>query len=1053
MKALIPLLAACAFFLSACQDSKQSPGNASTESQPGAVEAIPTQTDPAVYTAAYRSAVTDTDRDGIPDAEDPNPNAPPGRPQSIAPLTITSLVTNRAGHALPNWLIVDEPVSLSTEGVHHYGNPWWVRWHHADGILAERVVPDVSGQVQLTAPEVMPHAVSLVAGHYVTDSRPVHSQSANVPLLYPVNGTLRAGETVHLAGEHLDRIKQLRLGGMALEAVDVSSDRLTLALPSQLTGSILSWQDSRGRPHEQSLPLVRPVRFQASPQLNDAKGWRLITDDQVHSLAAPVTLWLAAGETKVLRWSRNDRTHSVLSLVLPGTTDVMVGADNMLAAWLWHYRTGQGDSRELAFASLIPQWTDQLGSTEAALEQALNGNEAAYDEARQRFSDAAAGVVVSTDTPVIQPRWGILNYLSDTADAIFAGGSLYEPIVDVANLRAKPGSATYANIGIGIGGDLTSCGTLSSKPADLWPSDLCINNDSAVFASVRVIDWRSEEVLAEHIVSPLDANIIGGTGMGILNLSTVSFLTGNGGALCKMRPCRIEVLTGGMGLYTSPNLSNSERQIADWLLARSLLDRVVFPIIEEITGLSGDSSALTCFAEQLLEPDPTESVGYLITISDFAQKVTQSSSASEVRSHTLETIATSVLEKLQSMATDPDFGPCLIKLAADTQSEVLSNVSSRLSQVASSAAVPVRVAEVVTTVYNQWEVLTNPRKIVFDATPRAAITQVTTSSDERRLYSDTPADYLKLYGTHLVDPLDGGYYPDLVLTDRSGKTASMPITPTQVFDASDMSWVDLRIRVDTLTPLINQLSGNRFDVMLELSNANYDDFPDDVLRLPAVHFDWIGDARLIGLGEGLIRAGDFGIIYGENLESYRRADLQLLFSNDQADMFQARDVYFKNDKAITFTLPETMPTGTYDVALIPGEGSTLESSAQVDVIAANASYVRILDNGARQDDEMFVSLQSASGEPLSVNGGQTLFVIPAQNTKNYDIWIGWEAGQLRNSSGEVRDLDGISLECFDGQEDGVCTPRVSGDVYMSNGNRVQFEAQETMNEGEELLAQ
>ncbi|HET8904846.1 MAG TPA: hypothetical protein VFN16_12685, partial [Saccharospirillum sp.] len=783
MKTPIPLLAASVLFLSACQDSQPPSGNAATATQPDPVEQVPTQTDPAVYTASYRSAVTDTDRDGIPDADDPNPNAAPERPQSSVPLAITSLVTTRADHTLPNWVIVDEPVTLSAEGLHHYGSPWWVRWHHADGILAKAVVPDSDGQIQLTAPEVMPHAVSLVAGHYVTESLQVRSQSANTPLLYPVSGILRAGETVHLAGEHLDRIETLWLGETPLTVLDAKPGQLTLTLPAQPSDSRLSWQDVRGQHHEIALPLVRPVQFQASSGLADAAGWRLITRESPHSLASPVTLWLPAGETQVVRWSRTDRDHSALSLVLPDTTRVTVGADSMLAAWLWRYRTGQGNSRDLALSSLIPQWQDQLTTTEAALRRALNGESPAYDEAIQSFNSAAPAVVVSTEPLVIQPRWGIGGYLSDTLDAIFAGGSLYEPIIDVANIRAKPGSATHANIGIGIARDLTSCASLptSAKPADLWPSDFCINNDSAVFASVRVVDWRSGEVLVDHVTSPLDANIVGGTGMGILNLSTVSFLTGSGGALCKMRPCRIEVLTGGFGLYTSPNLSNRERQIADWLLARSVLDRIILPMIEDITGLSGDTSTMNCFAKQLLEPDQAESMGYLFTISDFSQKVAQSGSAEEVRDHSLETVVSAVLEKMQSMATDEEFAPCLAELAANSKNEVLSNVSSKLSKAAGSAAVPIAIAEKVFFAYDVWEVMTNPRKIVFDATPRAAITEVTTSSGERRLYSDSPDDFLRLYGTQLVNQLDDGYYPDLVLTDRSGQTARMPITPAQVF--------------------------------------------------------------------------------------------------------------------------------------------------------------------------------------------------------------------------------------------------------------------------------
>jgi hypothetical protein len=270
-----------------------------------------------------------------------------------------------------------------------------------------------------------------------------------------------------------------------------------------------------------------------------------------------------------------------------------------------------------------------------------------------------------------------------------------------------------------------------------------------------------------------------------------------------------------------------------------------------------------------------------------------------------------------------------------------------------------------------------------------------------------------------------------------------------------MSWVDLRIRVDELEPLVAQLSGSRFDVALELDHMPFTDFPNAVLPLPAIHFDWVGDARLIGTNAGLIRAGDFGIVFGENLEAYQRPDLQLVFTNAQsASFYQANNVVYRNPREIAFTLPDTMPSGQYEMSLIATgtQLPILDAQSPVEVISAGASFVRVLDNGSRKDDRMFVGLLGPNDEPLKVRNSSTLFVIPTQNTNAHDIWIGWEAGELQNSSGESRTLAGIELECIDGKEDGVCTPRIVGEVVRADGSVARFDAQDTLAEGDLVIA-
>ena len=302
---------------------------------------------------------------------------------------------------------------------------------------------------------------------------------------------------------------------------------------------------------------------------------------------------------------------------------------------------------------------------------------------------------------------------------------------------------------------------------------------------------------------------------------------------------------------------------------------------------------------------------------------------------------------------------------------------------------PLAVANAVNQAYQGWQILIAPEKIVFDVAPRAAITDMTTSSGERTLYADSGSDFLRLYGTNLVDQTDTGYYPDLVLSDRSGNTARMAITESQVHDASDFSWTDLRITVNELTPLIDQLGGSRFDVTLEMDHADYSGFPDGVLPLPGTHFDWIGDARLIGTGSGLHE---------------------------------------------------------YSLALEGYEGYLIGVESTVMVMAADTSYLRFLDNGARQDDEMDLVLLDANGEPIDPNG-QTGSVLLPTLSGDRDVSIGWVDSELTNSEGEPLDLDKVQIACLDGSDDGVCTVRLKGEIYI-NGVVQEIDRQYTLAEQE-----
>lgn len=1056
MKRLLPVAAASLLLLSACGESSRP---LQDSAGPVADQAVNDSiADQPVLTAAYREQPLDSDADGIADDADPNPHAAPEAPLAGTPLRIDTLISPRPNRDLHNLIMASEPVEINVTGLYAYGNPWWVRWHHAGGIWVEPVTPDATGRLRLTAPELKAEAVSVVAGHYVTEPHPVRSHMARAPLIYPVDQPIRAGNTVKLSGEYLDQVTHIALGNSALTLVSQQPESITVRLPEHPFSQQLTIEDDWGRSQAFALPVVRPVELVADEALQSPGDWQLLTDHAIHTPDEPFTLWIAAGETRVLRLTHDDRPVSLQALVLPGDRQIKLGGGSTLTAWLWRFRTGQGGSRPIDFASVLPGLTNQLASVHIRLTEALNGDFQAINDSRKAFNSqihqlAWEQPIAAPEKMEPTPRWGILDYVGDTIDAIFAGGPLYEPIVNVANQRAKSGSDNYANIAVGYLRDLTSCGDLSTQPTGAWPSDLCLENDSALFVSARVIDWRSDEVLADHIQNPLDANIIGGNSLGILNVATVAYLSGSGGTLCKMRPCRIEVLTGGLGMGTTTNLNASERQVADWLLARTLIDRLIFPIIESVTGLDEDSDTLGCFAEELLKPSTTSTASFLITVSDFAQKVAQSNSESDVKVHIQETLIPIVLDKLYGLATFDDLEPCLANLAADVKNEVLDNVADRLEQVASSAALPIRVASALSDAYQFLEIASNPRRVVFDVAPRGAITEMTTSGNSRReLFFDQPTQYLRLRGTQLIDPLEGGYWPDLSLKDRAGSQVSMAITQDHVYDASDFSWVELHIPVSDLTPLINQLGGSQFDVDLVYTHKTYTGFPNEVLTIPGTSFRWFGDARLVGLDTGLIRAGESGVLRGESLEILQRHDLQLVLFNATIGTFSAESVRYVSGSKLVFTVPDYVPSGQYEMSVLAGDQPLLTAETDAQVLAANGSFIRLLDNGANQDDEIGLTLLNQQAGDLQPPDFNSSILLPT-SSGTYDIWVGWEPGDLTDSSGQTQTLDELKVTCINGSDDGVCTVRLVAEIPDAGSSSLILDEQRTLSQGDELVFQ
>lgn len=983
--------------------------------------------------------VQDSDGDGIPDEFDADPYNPPVVITSGTPLRIDRLYTPRPGIELEDQVMPGAKLVIETTGLLHYGGPWWLRWHHENGIFAREVFPDDQGRVEVEQPEVMPHAVSLVAATYGTAEHSVQALRANAPRLYPVSERLKAGAQVTLKGERLDQMHNLRLGKRPLPVDSILPNALVVSLPDLPMSQTFNWEDANGNYYFLDASIERPVTIGAATSLVEPGSWSVLTDSGLLNLAEGGIYWIPAGVTRALHFYQDDNPLSVSAVVLPHQTEVDFGTRSTLKEWLWWYHVGATYTTEHDYGYSLPRVADQLMDVESLLHQGLNGDLNAGVYARQAFQ---AHINEHTHWPepsqTVQDRsWWRLEFLGDTVEAIMAGGNLYQPIVKVILEDAVSGSSSYANVNIGYHRDLTACSGLGSlnRPNDIWPSDLCVQNMAPFYSSLRVVDSRSGEVLKEHINNPFDPNLLGGSNFGFFNIPSVAYLTRDvgSGSLCRMRPCHVEVITGGLGWLANYELNQSERTVANHVLARTLLDRVVIPVIAAATNSDSDSEGVQCIAETLLEPSVTDPYNYAVAISDWAENVNQSSSTTEVTMVTVSTIINPLIDLLVGLAGEPRFAECLVQMGADASSDMISNASDKLGKASRSASVPVFVLNRLNDAYQGWQLLTAPRKIVFDVAPRASITEITTSSgrfDERVLYSNNENDFLRLYGTHLADPLDGGYWPTLVLTDRNGRQERLALNSSHVADASDMSWVELHILVEHLRPLVRKLSGSTFNVSLELDHGNYDEFPNNVLPLPGTEVEWVGDARLTGVSRPILMPGERGIsLYGENMGLFNQPGLALEFTNEDGEIFPADRVLYNSSTSIRFGLSEDMPPGRYNLTLLLGLIQELQLDDPIEVVSADSSFVTLLDRGPELDDVMDIQLLSGSSR-LAPFGEIVDFVIPSPN-KDYSLTISWEEGNLMTFEKEVRDPSRIEILCIDGGDDGTCTWRLQGRIVGS----------------------
>lgn len=1010
----------------------------------------------------------DSDLDGVVDAQDAAPLTPFALSDGETALSLSelslwneSLWDDGPGEALAKDRAQSGGlVQGKIENLAFHAGPYLALWYSEQGISSVEIAPDSEGYFITEVPETAVTSVAVLAGNQASLPRKIQTFPASAAIVLEPQERPHLGETMELPVINIPALDYLSLGSQTLEFETLSATKIRTTLPPMSDSSVLVWE-SGGSRFSLPLNLNRRVQVVAGEDLVNAESWYRL--DQAGRLnlgenlspVQPAYVSVPVSEQAHIVSFYHDEFVSAKGIVWPDTELVTLGLESTLMAHLYERAIGENIQ---VLGDLETYMTDVLAGVNgqraladlADLHAGLDSNQAYA--VLSDWLDLA--VLELNDYAPVQTQ-GVLDYFDDTFEAIFAGNTMYEPIMSVVDQRSRPGGSSYSGMNVGSYRNLLLCVGINNvnPPSGIWPSDLCTKNTGVYFASAQVTNLVTGKVLKSHVRDYLDTGMIGAKGWGLLSLNEIGYLTSDTGSpLCHMQPCEIEFITGGLGLGTNVRTNNSESRVQLIVLGRTFLERVVLPVLSEAMGGVADSaSSGRCLIEHIVRSAPVATISYGTMIADFKKKVDAASNEQEVIATMQETVLKYAYEVATSMLQPGGLPKCL---PAAIAKDLTENLSKRVVDFAEDVAVPLRYATIAVNAMRGFEAVNTPELFTFEVAPRASITSMTSSHSSSgipELLSTNDSSRLDIRGTKFVylQSDNSTYWPLLKLRDRYGKSVTKRLGESNKVDISDRSWVDIKVTVEELKPLMAQLRGDIVNVSLLMDDRDYSDFSNEGLPIPGRDVRWVGQPKITSVSPKIARAGRLVTIKGENLQSFNRADLKVQVSL-ASDPSQTADitttVKYLSGSEIQFRLPSNTPDNVYDVALKTSDpdvalsfdrGASLSGLSGAFVVIPNgASTIQLYDSGARSDDLISVTVTDAAGNTIRQNGEPLSLEIEAGDNLRAR-WMYWTNTNLSASDGGSTTPGGIEISCVDPNTDRICTWRVRGEVNV-DGNFVSL---------------
>lgn len=1039
-----------------------------------------------VIGALLPEPLPDADRDGIPDHLDPYPQEPPVLAPLAGPgvLQLERAWSEMDGHVLAGVAFAGRALHLQGRGFDGAAAGGWVVFQTLDGRVAVRPEERAGGGWLAISP---PLTTSV---HVVLDGRRSGSvellqPAPGAPLLFPPQARFTAGGTARVEGRSLAEVERVVLGDTALQVLARGPDFLQLALPAFTDGRTLRAESAAGGSNPVTLSAYREVMLTVDDSIpaSPVRPLRGYLDGRAFSVAPGEATTIAVpadrpvvqlldhetasgqalpGAVGVVLWP--DTAHAVVSLESTLVADLARitrrHVDGAAGGWRW-----QREVLEAAWSS--PEARDY--ETGLATYLAAGTHFPRYD-LRGRLMDllfapvAAAAMMADAsgmpgNAPLDEP---VPQILSDgLGPAIGSGRRLDDAIPFTVSLGApeRPDmpQGSYAQFTVTTHEEtflsFNVCRFPGGLPPDgIAPSDLCVQNSTPMPASAAVYmpnrftygapyTPRDSDRVRSHIDRLIDGNAF--------RDSAVYLTSDSGVPLCGMRPCYVELLTGGLGLGHKVNLSTREESIVQLLRLRWILEEFVLDMVFELFGLESNASVRSCVTSAI-----TADPGFLDAVGQFVQRTRDNPPGAVANFE--ETIGKHVIDMSLGLVSNVEgvtklFSCVKQQIINEDDQQLLQRVVTRLSPVAKSLKNFFRVFTILNNSMYAGGILLTPEKILFKVVYRGEITDFNAFRGEDTDFAANDIDLydvrfpsgndrvLRIYGDWLANTAltidEDSFYPTLVFRDRRGATARFPLDASHLIDeggAQRQLAVSLpQIGFGTSpssSDALSELDSGPLEFWLEYSHPEFDAYPGDVLRVPsATRIGFNGIGRITAFNPPSVAAGAQVTASGNRLDDFSERPRVVFVSAATGVAVGGSPVAasVRNGK-LSFTVPASLPQGNYAVELHDGPArfDEITSSVLLTVTPRPDPYVTLSD--WRGNDDVIRVQMLAAGSSFALEEFQVPDVggrfVTAQS---------WDRGSP---------VDRLRVICDEPGDDATCTYRLrmeGAEFELPSGERLR----------------
>ena len=1036
--------------------------------------------------AALPEDLPDSDNDGIPDHLDPYPQEAP----LLAPLAgAGAFQLDRAwseldGHALDGLAFAGRALYLEGRGLDGAAAGAWVVFQTLAGRTAVRPEERAGGGWQVTVPALATR-VHVVLDNRRSGSLDLVQPDFAAPLVFPPQAGFEAGASAVVRGRNLAGVTHATLGETALQVLETGTDFLRLQLPPHTLGNTLLVSGATNSSNPVSLDVRREVIVELDASVPAT------TERPLRGYALGRRFALAPGQPATIEVAAHRPTVQLLDLELPSGR-ILHGAVGVV---LWP----DAPHATVSLASTLV--TDLARITQGRREVTANGwsrqrevLEGAWSlpEAREFEAGLAAYLADGTLFPRYELRGRVMDELlvpaaNDGAlvdappapgDAVFddpapqilsdglgpaigPGRRLDDAIPFTVSLGApeRPDmpQGTYAQFTVTTHNE-TFLGFNVCRfpgglpPAGITPSDLCVQNSTPMPASAAVYlpnrftygapyTPRDSDRVRSHVDRLIDGNAF---------RNSATYLTADTNVpLCGMRPCYVELLTGGLGLGHKVSLSTNEESIVQLLRLRWILEEFVVDALFDLFGLSSDDNLRSCVVSRI-----TADVGFIDAVSQFVLRTRANPGGAAGIFE--ETVGKHVIDMAVGTAANFEgvrhIYDCVIQqLPQETYDSLQRRVTTRLQPISKTLGNVFRFLTILNRSLYAGGILLTPEKMLFKVVYRGEITEFNAFRGEDTDYAANDIDLydvrfpsgndrtLRIYGDWIANTAltssEDSFYPTLVFRDRRGATANFPLDASHLIDeggAQRQLAVSLpEIGFGTGSSPSNALAdldSGPLEFWLEYSHPEFAAYPAGVLRIPSparIGFNGIG--RITAFSPPSAAAGSQVTASGNRLEDFSERPRVVFVSAATGVVESGPPVAasVRNGKLI-FTVPTSLPQGSYLVELHHGMALVDEILSSVPLIVTPRPDPYVTLSDWRGDDDVIRVQLLPAGSTFALEE----FQVPEVSGR-FVAAASWDRGAP---------IDRLRVICDDPGNDATCTYRLrleDAEIELPDGVRLR----------------